>query len=99
MPLLRLFPGRPRRIFSCLTSFFGGIFFFLVANVRVKIQEKGENEGEREEVEVKTKSVGRLPAARCCVAWSPRPSEQTLNLDVTRDNEAGAARMEGQGGQ
>lgn len=29
MPLLRLFPGRPRRIFSSTTCFLGGIFFRL----------------------------------------------------------------------
>ena len=28
-PLLRLFPGRPRRIFSSTTGFLGGIFFRL----------------------------------------------------------------------
>jgi hypothetical protein len=29
MPLFRLFPGRPRRIFSSCATFFGGIFFRL----------------------------------------------------------------------
>lgn len=28
IPLFKLLPGRPSRIFSCLTSFLGGIFFF-----------------------------------------------------------------------
>ena len=27
MPLFKLLPGRPKRIFSSLTCFFGGIFF------------------------------------------------------------------------
>ena len=31
IPLLRLLPGRPSRTFSCLTSFFGGIFLLLLA--------------------------------------------------------------------
>jgi hypothetical protein len=30
IPLLRLLPGRPSSSFSCLTSFLGGIFFFLL---------------------------------------------------------------------
>ncbi len=34
IPLLRLFPGRPNKIFSCLTSFLGGIFFLLLAYER-----------------------------------------------------------------
>lgn len=29
IPLFKLLPGRPNRTFSCLTSFLGGIFFFL----------------------------------------------------------------------
>lgn len=30
IPLFKLLPGRPSSTFSCLTSFFGGIFFFLL---------------------------------------------------------------------
>ena len=40
MPLFRLLPGRPRRIFSSLTCFLGGIFFFLAeAYVRTDAKE------------------------------------------------------------
>jgi hypothetical protein len=53
MPLVRLFPGLPRRIFSSLTAFLGGIFFFLAdAYVRAGVKEmqsfraKGEWRGE-----------------------------------------------------
>lgn len=41
MPLFRLLPGLPSRIFSSLTAFFGGIFL-LDAYVR-----RGEREGEK----------------------------------------------------
>ena len=37
MPLFKLLPGRPRRTFSSLTAFLGGICFFLGAEAYVRV--------------------------------------------------------------
>jgi len=47
MPLFKLFPGLPRRIFSSLTFFFGGIFdFFEYKRVKMKTAKVEEPAGD-----------------------------------------------------
>lgn len=42
IPLFKLFPGRPKGIFSSLTAFLGPIFLFLLAKVRQRIKQGGD---------------------------------------------------------
>ena len=52
MPLLRLFPGRPRRTFSWVAAFFGGIFF-LDAKERL-----AERLGGRRAIQMRRRTAG-----------------------------------------